>query len=127
MEDSPVTSKSYTKLLKYCEFVGHKIKELEEAGIISQSMSDWASPKIVVPKNEEYVHSNDHLVSSRNGKFNMWLCICRNFNSQIQTVCLIKADGSLGNVISNYPLPSVDSILAHFNTCNFFTTIDLRS
>ena len=39
----------------------------------------------------------------------------------------IKADGSLGKVISNYPLPTIDSILGHFNGCKFFSTIDLRS
>ena len=36
-------------------------------------------------------------------------------------------DGSLGKVISNYPLPTIGSIEAHFNGCKFFTTIDLRS
>ena len=39
----------------------------------------------------------------------------------------IKADGSLGKVISNYPLPAIDSILACFTGCKFFSTIDLRS
>ena len=33
----------------------------------------------------------------------------------------------MGKVISNYPLPTIDSILAHFNGCKFFSTIDLRS
>ena len=39
----------------------------------------------------------------------------------------IKVDGSLGKVISNYPLPTTDSILACFNASKFFSTIDLRS
>ena len=43
-EGPPVVSKPYTLPLKYREFVGHEIKQLEEAGIISRSMSDWASP-----------------------------------------------------------------------------------
>ena len=49
-----------------------------------------------------------------------------NLNSQIQTAHQIKADGSLGKVISNYPLPTIDSIPACFNSCEFFSTIDLR-
>ena len=66
--------------------------------------------------------------SSKNGKFNLWLCTdYRKFNSRIQTACQIKANGSLGKVISNYPLPTIDSILACFNGCKFFSTIDLRS
>ena len=32
----------------------------------------------------------------------------------------------MGKVISNYPLPTIDSILAHFNGCKFFSTIGLR-
>ena len=36
-------------------------------------------------------------------------------------------DGTLGRVISNYPLPTIDSILAPFNGCKYFSTINLRS
>ena len=64
---------------------------------------------------------------STNGKFNLQLWInYRKLNSHIQTACQIKADGSLGKVISNYPLPTIDSVLAHFNGCKYFSTIDLR-
>ena len=59
---------------------------------------------------------------------NLRLCInYKKLNSRIQTACQIKADGSLGKVISNYPLPTIDSIPAHFNGCKFFSIIDLRS
>ena len=59
--------------------------------------------------------------------FNLWLCIdYRKLNSHIQTACQIKADGTSGKVISNYFLPTIDSILAHFNGCNYFSTINLR-
>ena len=47
-------------------------------------------------------------------------------NSQIITAYQIKADGSLGKVITNYPLPTIDDLLACFNGCKFFSTIDLR-
>ena len=39
-EGSPVASKPYAVPLKDGEFVDHEIKQLEEAGIISRSMSD---------------------------------------------------------------------------------------
>ena len=69
-----------------------------------------------------------HQLNNNNGKFNLWLCInYRKLNSRIQTACQIKVDGSLGKVISNYPLPTIDSILACFNGFKFFSTIDLRS
>ena len=40
-EGPPIASKPYTVPLKYHEFVDHEIKQLEEVGIISWSMSDW--------------------------------------------------------------------------------------
>ena len=52
-EGLPVASKAYTVPLKYCKFVDHEIKQLEEAGIISWSMSNWTSHILVVPKKEQ--------------------------------------------------------------------------
>ena len=52
-EGPPIASKPYMVPLEYCEFVDHEIKQMEEAGIISRSMSDWASPILVVPKKEK--------------------------------------------------------------------------
>ena len=51
-EGMPVASKPYTIPLKYREYVDHEIKQLEEAGIISRSMSDCTSPILVIPKKE---------------------------------------------------------------------------
>ena len=52
-EGPPTASKPYTVWLKYHEFIDHEIKQLEEVGIISRNLSDWASPILVVPKKEE--------------------------------------------------------------------------
>ena len=123
-----IVSKPYTVPLKYCELMDHEIKQLEEAGIISLSMSDWASPILVVPKKVQCVDASNNSGSSKNGKFILWLCIdYRKINSRMQTACQIIADCSLGKVISDYPLCTIDSILACFNGCKFFSTIDLRS
>ena len=72
-EGRPITFKSYTVPLKYHEFMDHEVKQLEEAGIISRSMSDWASPILVVPKKEEHAESkrSNTSGSSRNSKFNL--------------------------------------------------------
>ena len=97
IEGVPIMSKPYTVLLKYCKFVDHKIKQLEEAGIISQSMSNLASPILVVPEKQDCMETNKSQGSSN---FNLWLCInYRKLNSCIQTACQIKADCSLGKVI----------------------------
>ena len=48
--DLPVMSKPYTLPLKYKSFVDVEIKLLEDAGCISKSLSDWASPICIVKK-----------------------------------------------------------------------------
>ena len=91
----------------------HEIKQLEEVGITSRSMSHWASPILVIPKKEEHLEAGNNTAGSKNSMFNLRLCIdYRKLNSQIQTACQIKADGSLGKVIFIYPLPTINSILA---------------
>ena len=88
-------------------------------------MSEWVSPILVVPKKQDCMETNNSQGSSN---FNLQLCMnYRKLNSHIQTACQIKANSSLGKVISNYPLPTINSILAHFNSCKYFLSIDLRS
>ena len=48
--DLPVASKPCTIPLKYKLFVDEEIKLLEDAGCISKSISDWASPICIVKK-----------------------------------------------------------------------------
>ena len=77
---------------------------------------------------KQHCMDTDNPQGSNNGKFNLQLCIdYRILNSHIQTACQIKADGSLSKVISNYPVPTINSILVYFNGCKYFPAIDLRS
>ena len=86
-EGPPIASKPYAVLLKYHKFVDQEIKQLEEVGIILQSMSNWANPILVVPKKQHCMETNN-LNGSNNGKFNLHLCIdYRKCNSHIQTAC----------------------------------------
>ena len=88
-------------------------------------VNDWASPILVVPKKQDGMEASN---SQGSNNFNLCLCIhYRKLNSWIETAHQIKANGSLGKVISNYPLLTIDSILAHFNGCKYFSTINLRS
>ena len=48
--DIPVDSTPYAIPLRYKSFVDEKIKLLEDAGCISKSLSDWASPICLVKK-----------------------------------------------------------------------------
>ena len=51
MGDSPpISSKPYTLSLKHYDWVQKEIITLERAGIITKSISPWASPVVIVPK-----------------------------------------------------------------------------
>ena len=49
--DSPaIASKPYTLSLKHYDWVQQEITTLERVGIITKSISPWASPVVIVPK-----------------------------------------------------------------------------
>ena len=51
-DSPPVSSRPYTLPLKHYEWVQREIESLEHAGVITKSMSKWASPIVIVPKNQ---------------------------------------------------------------------------
>ena len=59
-EGSPVFVKQYTIPLKYQNFIDDETKRLEEAGLISRSLSNWSAPCMVVPKKQD--QDNPHEV-----------------------------------------------------------------
>ena len=52
-EGSPVFMKQYTIPLKYQNFINNETKRLEEAGLISRSLSNWSAPCMVVHKKQD--------------------------------------------------------------------------
>ena len=53
----PVAQSPYTLPLKHYDWVRQEIKTLKKSGMIERSLSRWASPVIVVPKN---LHLTSH-------------------------------------------------------------------
>ena len=101
------------------------MKQLEDAGIISHSMSNWASPILVImPKKPDPNESS----TKNNKQFNLRLCIdyCK-LNNRILAARQIKADGRIGKVVANYLLPTTDNLLAHFKDCKYISTLDQQS
>ena len=49
-DSPPITQRPYTLALKYVQWVQEEIEILEIAGIIAKSVSQWASPIVIVPK-----------------------------------------------------------------------------
>ena len=94
----PVSTKPYTIPLKYRSFLDEEIKLLEDAGCISKSLSDWASPICIVKK----------LDPSQPHKPQLRMCIdYRKVNQSLGTV----HNDSNGKVVSTFPLPKIQELL----------------
>ena len=67
----PITQKPNTLSLKHTEWVQRELEILEKAGVIVRSVSPWASPIVVVPKellqgnplNEDYMLTIELLIA----------------------------------------------------------------
>ena len=101
-----------------------EIQQLEDAGIISRSMSNWASPILVGPKKP----TPQGPKSSNKKQFNLRLCTdYRKLNGQIIMARQVKSNGTLCKVVASYPLPTIDTLLVGFKGCKYFLTPNLRS
>ena len=113
-DSPPVSSRPYTLPLKHYEWVQREIESLERAGVITKSMSKWASPIIIVPKK-----------SAPGEPPKRRLCVdFRKVNELQQEV--ITAGKTKGQ-ISIHPLPKIDEMYAKLKGAKVFSTIDLRS
>ena len=113
--DSPsVSSRPYTLPLKHYEWVQREIESLERAGVITKSMSKWASPIVIVPKK---------LAPGEPPKRR--LCIdFRKVNKLQQEV--ITA-GKTKDQISIHPLLKINEMYVKLKGAKVFSRIDLRS
>ena len=115
MRDSPpVSSRPYTLPLTHFEWVQREIESLKCAGIITESMSKWAIPIVIVPKK-----------SATGEPPKRRLCVdFRKVNElQQEVITAGKAKGQ----ISIHPLPKIDEMYAKLKGAKVFSTIDLRS
>ena len=113
-DSPPVSSRPYTLPLKHYEWVQREIESLECAGVITKSMSKWASPIVIVPKK-----------SAPGEPLKRRLCVdFRKVNELQQEV--ITAGKTKGQ-ISIHPLPKIDEMYAKLKGAKVFSTTDLRS
>ena len=113
-DSPPVSSRPYTLPLKHYEWVQREIESLESAGVITKSMSKWASSIVVVPKK-----------SAPGEPPKRRLCVdFRKVNELQQEV--ITAGKTKGQ-ISIHPLPKIDEMYVKLKGAKVFSTIDLRS
>ena len=111
-DSPPVSSRPYTLALKHHQWVQEEIKTLERAGVITKSMSPWASPIVVVPKKSQPGEPPKKR-----------LCIdFRKINNLQQTVI---TEGKSKGCLSLVLLPKIDEMYAKLKGAKFFSTIDL--
>ena len=113
-DSPPIRSRPYTLPLKHYEWVQREIESLEWAGVIKKSMSNWASPIVIVPKK-----------SAPGEPPKRRLCIDFRKVNEIQQEVLTERKKR--GQISLHPLPKIDEMYARLKGMKVFSTIDLRS
>ena len=114
--DSPPSAKKpYMLPLKYYDWVWQEIESLERAGVITRSVSPWASPVVMVLKKS----APGELPRRR---------MCINFHT-VNTLQpkVVKADSKAKGTLTLHPLPNIDQLYAQLRGAKVFTTLDLRS
>ena len=100
--------------LKHYDWVQKEITTLEKAGIITKSISPWASPVVLVPKKS---------APGEPPQRRMYMDF-RRLNKQLPEVK--NMSGGKG-CISLVPLPKIDELYAKLQGYKVFSTLDLRS
>ena len=114
-DSPPLAQKPYTLPLKHYDWVQQEIESLEQAGIITQSVSPWASPIVVIPK------------KSAPGKApRRRMCIDFHAINALQPK-VVKADSKAKGNLTLHPLPNIDQLYAKLRGAKVYTTLDLRS
>ena len=113
-DSPPESSRPYTLPLKHYEWVQKEIESHECAGVITKSMSPWASPIVIVPKR-----------SAPGEPLKRRLCVGFRKVNELQQQVL--TEGKFKGQISIHPLLKIDEIYAKWKGAKVFSTIDLRS
>ena len=113
-DSPPIASKPYTLSLKHYDWVQKEITTLEKGGIITKSISPWASPVVIVPKKS---------VPGEPPQRRM--CVdFRRLNKQLPEV---KNMSEGKGCISLVPLPKIDELHANLQGYKVFSILDLWS
>ena len=113
-DSPPVSSRPYTLPLKHYEWVQREIESLECAGVITKSMSKWASPIVMVLKKSAPVEPPKRR-------------LCVDFRKVNELQQEVITAGKTKGQISIHPLPKIDEMYAKLKGAKVFSTIDLRS
>ena len=110
-----MSQRPYGLALKHVQWVQEEIETLEKAGVITKSISPWASPIVIVPKK-----------TSPGEPPRRRMCIdYRMLNSLLPKV--EKAHTKAKGVLTLVPIPKIDEIYARLEGSAVYSTFDMRS
>ena len=111
----PSAKKPYTLPLKHYDWVQQEIESLERVGIITRSVSPWASPVIMVLKKS---------APGEPPRRRMCIDFCAVNTLQPKVV---KADSKAKGNLTLHPLPNINQLYTQLKGAKVFTTLNLRS
>ena len=114
-DSPPVCQRPYNLPLKHIDWVQKELNTLEKAGVITRSVSPWASPIVIVPKQ-----------TAPGDAPKKRLCVdYRVINSLLPKVN--KAHSKAKGVLTLVPLPKIDEIYARLKGSKVYSGFDARS
>ena len=114
-DSPPVCQRPYNLPLKHIDWVQKELNTLEKAGVITRSVSPWASPIVIVPKR-----------TAPGDPPKKRLCVdYRVINSLLPKVN--KAHSKVKGVLTLVPLPKIDEIYARLKGSKVYSGFDARS
>ena len=114
-DSPPVSQRPYNLPLKHSDWVQKELDTFEKVGVITRSVSPWASPIVIVPKKTELGEPPRRR-----------LCVdYRALNNLLPTVQKVGSEAK--GVLTLVPLPKIDEIYAKLKGSFIFSTFDMRS
>ena len=114
-DSPPISQRPYNLPLKHADWVQKELDTLEKAGVITRSVSPWASPIVIVPKKTEPGEPPKRRLC---GDY-------RGINKLLPTVK--KVGSNAKGVLTLVPLPKIDEIYAKLKGSCVYSTFDMRS
>ena len=114
-DNPPISQRPYGLALRHVQWVQDEIETLERAGVITKSVSPWASPIVIVPKK-----------TSPGEPPRRRMCVdYRMLNSLLPKV--EKAHTKAKGVLTLVPIPKIDEIYAKLEGSTVYSMFDMRS
>ena len=113
-DNPPISQRPYGLALKHVQWVQDEIETLERAGVITKSVSPWASPIVIVLKK-----------TSPGEPPHRQMCVdYRMLNSLLPKVS--KAHTKVKGVLTLVSIPKIDEIYAKLEGSTVYSTFDMR-